>query len=382
MLTLGILADHPKAATGMAVVNHNLAYHMSRLYDDEARIIYFGRFGAEEGVAPESVAYEGYEVVNCEGGVWKAKTVEQLVRKYKVDILYSEDDWWSMKGLILGAKRTKKPLYFMTPIDSLPIQREALQLFHKYCRIVFVPNQSYRYIKNGYYLPHAVDWMKIKPVRGKAFKRFTFLLIGRDERRKAFGRAILAFEKIHKKVDCGLVIRSNWGATSMSRNTHQYIKSKKLPIVQDIMTNCEHGYLAHIYSACHAFICPSKAGACEMSIFEAQACGLPVLATDWIFMCENVVHGKSGFLIPIEGYDIREKPKQGGIEGQGRIWGNISIDLLAERMRWLVENPKKAWNMGLWGMNHVRKNYRWSEIAGDMYEVIHEDYENYIKKLR
>lgn len=381
MLTLGILADLPTGCTGMAVVCHNLAYHLTRIYDDEIRLIYFGRWGLgkNEGFDDNSVSYEGYEVVNCEGGVWKAETVEGLVRKYNVDMIFSEDDWWSMRGLALGAKRTKKSFYFMTPIDALPIQREALMAFHKYCRLVFVPNKSYRFIKNGVYLPHSVDWMTIKPVRARAFDKFTFLWIGRCESRKAPMRAIRAFEKIYRKDDCGLVMRSNWGESPSSMLVHRYIRQKRLPIIQDRMSNCPHSYLANIYSACNAYISSSKAGACEMGILEAHACALPVLATDWTFMSENVINGKNGFLIPVEGYDIMEKPKQGGVEGRGRFWGNISIDKLAEKMRWLVQNQDKAKKMGFRGFDHVRKNNTWKDIAIELYETIYEDYQNLYK---
>ena len=140
MLTIGILADKPQASTGFAVVNHNLAFNLAQLFHGEVRIIYFARFGIDKGVAPQSSAYQGYEIVNCEGGVWKTTTVEELIRLYNVDIVFSEDDWYSMMGLIGGTKRTGRPLYFLTPIDSLPIQKEAHRLF-KHCRKVFVPNK-------------------------------------------------------------------------------------------------------------------------------------------------------------------------------------------------------------------------------------------------
>lgn len=378
MLTIGILADTPRAATGMAVVNHNITTWIARNWGHKVHPIYFARFEAKSGVAPHSQAHKGYEMVPCQGGVWQEGIVQELVERYKVDILYSEDDWWSMLGLIKGAKAMNIPLYFMTPIDSLPIQREAQELF-RHCRLVFVPNSSYKYIPNGIHLPHAVDWMTFRQVRPKAFEKFTFLMIGRDERRKALGRAILAFEKIYKKVDCNMVIRANWGATPMSRNTHVYIKNKKLPIVMDRMANCSHEYLANIYSSCHGFICPSKAGACEMSILEAQACALPVLVTDWTFMSENVRHKKTGFLIPISGYDVRGKPKEGGVQGRGRVWGNISVPKLAEKMKWMVENPDRAWRMGVRGMEWVRQ-YSWEDCADIFMDTILEDYQNLNKE--
>jgi len=140
------------------------------------------------------------------------------------------------------------------------------------------------------------------------------------------------------------------------------------------MSNCEHEYLAKIYSACHAFISSSKAGACEMSVLESQACGTPVLCTDWTFMNENVIEGKTGFKIPIDGYSIQ--PKLQDKDGSGRIWGNISVDKLAEKMIWMVKNPKRSWKMGMNGMDFMRKNYSWKDVAEKLYDEIIFDYKN------
>jgi len=387
VLTIGIFADTPRACTGFAVVNDNIMQWLMRLYGNQIRLIYFARFEIEKGVSPQSSVYNSYEIVGCEGGVWKPEVVKDAIKKYKLNIIYSEDDWWSAKGLVQATQEMKKPFYFMTPIDSLPIQKEAYEVF-KYCRKVFVPNQAYRYISNGVYLPHAVDWMTFHPVRNKAFDKFTFLWIGRDERRKALGRMIKAYEQIYKKYDCNLVIRTNWDYTPTSRDTGRYIMRNKLPVIRDMMANCPHGYLANIYSACNAYVCTSKAGACEMGILEAQACALPVLVTDWTFMNENVLHGKTGFLIPISGYDypqpldMRGQPDSIGRNfgvPKGRIWGRISVDELANKMVWMIENQKKAWKMGIKGLEWMRQ-YSWEDVADNLYKEIIEDFENFNKK--
>lgn len=359
----------------MAVVNHNIAHHLTRLYDNELRVIYFARFGlpkGERGYAKTSTVYDAYEIVNTEGGVWEEYIVKKCLELYKIDIMYSEDDWWSMQGLLNASKITKTPFFFMSPIDSLPIQEEGKRLLES-VRKVFVPNRVWKYLNNGVYLPHAVDWSVFKPVRPKISNKYTFLWIGRDERRKALGRAILAFEKIYEKHDCQMVVRANWGGTPETVKTHQYIKAKKLPIIQDKMVNCPHEYLANVYSACHAYLCTSKAGASEMGILEANACTLPVLATDWTFMNENVVDGKTGFLIPVESYDVQPKRKECEITGRGRVWGNISVEKLAEKMTWMVENQKKAQKIGIKAFEYTRNNYSWKAVAQKFFDIIMQD---------
>ena len=363
MKTFGIFADKPTASTGMAIVNANLAHHLCRL-DDDLRVIYFARFGQNESFAKMGLPFDGYEVVNCQGGVWKSALVKEIIQHYKVDMIYGEDDWFNAYGLVKATKQTKTPFYFLSPLDSLPIQDEAYKVF-KECKKVFVPNQSYQYIPNGVYLPHAVDWMTFKPIRPKASEKFTFLWIGRDEKRKALNRAIMAYEKIYKKYDCKFVVRSNW----KDRQTNRYIQNKKLPITQDQMMDCPHEYLANVYSACHAYICSSKASAFDLGILEANACGLPTLVTDWTFMNENVKNGKTGFLIPVESYDVQ--PKMRWRIGRGRIWGNISIDRLAEQMIWMIENQKEAGQMGLNGLLWIREN-SWETVAEKLFDNIME----------
>ena len=358
--TLGIFADKPSASTKMAIVNANLAHHLCRM-TDELRVIYFARFGQDSGFAKMGLPHDGYEVVNCKGGVWKSALVKEIIQHYKVDIVYSGDDWFNASGLVKATKQTKTPFYFLSPIVSLPIQNEAHKIF-KECKKVFVPNRSYQYIPNGIYLPYAVDWMIFKPVHQKMFDEFTFLWIGRNEPRKNLNATILAFEKIHKKYDCKLVIRSDWTMDYL-KDIKDYILNQKLPILMDAMVDYSFEQLAHFYSSFHAYICSAKASEFEMEILEANACALPTLVTDWTFMNENVKNGETGFLIPTESHDVRPN---------GTIWGNISIDQLAKQMAWMLENQNKAGEMGIDGLFWIREN-SWQTVAETLFDNIIEN---------
>lgn len=379
-IKLGIFADKPMAATGMAIVNHNLAFNLAQYWGDDIRPVYFGRFAQDKGVCEYASAHQGYEYVRCEGGVWKGKTVAEAIMRYKLDAVYSEDDWFSMIGLIKGTELMNVPFYFMTPIDSLPIQTEAHKLL-KYCRKVFVPNQSYKYVKNGVFLPHAVDWQTFKPCRPK-LKKFTFLWIGRAENRKNPMSIFNAFKKVSKKYDCQLVMRTGWKDYEFAQRINMLLQKHPMPIIKSNMSNIEHERLAEIYSSCHAYINTSKAGGCEMSVMEANACGLPTLVTDWTFMGENVDDGVTGFAIPIDSYDIRPQRELNGtpIDGSsGRIWGNISVDKLAEKMCWMLENQNEAAQMGINGILKVRQE-SWKSVTEKFASTILEDYRKLNKK--
>jgi len=373
MIRVGFFADFPMAATGMSVVCGNLAREMAK--SSKIQVVYFGRFGIEEkvkkmelspfegrhGYSDESALMDGYQYVPTIGGVWDPRIVEELIETFGINIVFSEDDWFSAEGLVKATRKRKVPFHFLTPIDSYPIPSQAFRIF-KRCTKVYTPNRSYKLIKNGHFLPHGVKSNVFFPTGKKPFKKFTFLWMGRDEQRKALGRAIMALKEIYTKADMQLAIRTDWRVLHPEtgkggKATRQYLlRHPELPIIRDQTTNCPRPFLNTIYNACDAFLCTSKAGGFEMSITEAMACGIPVICTDMPFMNEHIIDGKNGFRIPIEGYC--EDPK-----GYGRIWGNISIEKLAEKMLWCVQNPEKVKVMGNWASKWVVKKYSWEEQA-------------------
>lgn len=395
MKTIAILADRPTAATGFAVVCNNLALLLSKM--SNVRIIYFARFGLwrckdcnkkfsfmENPLCPfckspnvetvgvgighdlVSVYQREFEYIPTEGGVWREEIVNEIIKTYKPDIVFSEDDWWSAHGLISATNKNDVPFYFLSPIDGLPISREAHQLFER-CEKVFVPNSSYKLIKNGVFLPHGVNPLMFRPLKKeKMFDKFTFLWNGRDEIRKALGRAILAFKQAYTVGDCQMIVRTSWGMPTARRTMAYLNHHKEIPIIKDRMRNCPHGFLRNIYGNCDTVVITSKGGGFEMQSIEAMACEVPILCTDWTFMNEQIVDGKNGWLIPISGYHMTDLPSI-------RYWGNISIPKLAEKMRWMITHQDKVKKMGKWARKYVIKNCSWSRIAKSLYSSLELD---------
>lgn len=360
METIGVFADMPTASTGMAVVCNNLALQLAKHPD--LRVVYFGRYGWNKaGFAPEEETklIKDYVYVPTEGGVWKANTVKNAIETYKITKVLSEDDWFSAQGLVESTKLCKVPLHYISPIDSLPIHPNAFEMFNQ-CTKVYVPNSSYSKIPNGVYLPHGVNSVMFQPLtktQKRMFDKFTILMIGRMEERKALGRGILAFKNICEKYDnAQMVIRTDWGTERGVKTALYLSRHKEIPIIRDQMKDVEHGYLQYVYANADMMVIPSKAGGFEMCSIESQACGAPVLVTDWTFMNETVVDGKSGFLIPIS--ETCREP-----QNYGRIWGNISIDALSNKMAWCIDNQKAIKSMGIWARNHVIDNYNWEKIT-------------------
>jgi len=149
-----------------------------------------------------------------------------------------------------------------------------------------------------------------------------------------------------------------------AKRTYEYIIRKNLPVIAEQTEDIPHKELAKTYNRGDCYICSAKAGGFEMGVIEAQTCGLPVLVTDHTFMNEQVVDGRNGFLVHLDGKKPFMKSEYGG------IWGNISVDDLADRMMFYVDNPNIARVHGVWGMSWVNRTYKWSNCGRIIYGEI------------
>jgi glycosyltransferase involved in cell wall biosynthesis len=74
---------------------------------------------------------------------------------------------------------------------------------------------------------------------------------------------------------------------------------------------------------CSVFVLPSYHEGTPKSVLEAMATGRPIITTDAPGCRETVVDGVNGFLVPVK-----------------------NIDLLAEKMIWMIEHPEEVRKMG------------------------------------
>ena len=94
------------------------------------------------------------------------------------------------------------------------------------------------------------------------------------------------------------------------------------------------------------FLLPSVAEALPVCVMEAQAVGLPVVATDVGDTKCIVVDGKSGFVV---------KPRD--------------VGALAEKLEYLCEHPQKWPDMGMAGREHVARHYDINKLNDRLAEI-------------
>lgn len=125
-------------------------------------------------------------------------------------------------------------------------------------------------------------------------------------------------------------------------------------------------YVRHMMDESHAFLSPSvttSVGAQEglgVALLEAQASGLPVVATEHGAFPEVVAHGETGFLAP------EHSPEQ-----------------LAYWLRYLIENPQIAAQIGRAAREHVKQHFAPEQINArciDLYEKVIDSFRREYRK--
>jgi len=379
MIKIGIFADKPFACTGFARVCDALARELAKKH----MVYFFGRFGHEELSAPleDGFLHQPYPLnapylyVPCVGGVWDREVVVRIINHYKIDVVFTEDDWWSIFGIGKATNFWKKPFHCLSPIDSLPIHINGMTNFKQLCNTVYVPNSAYKILKlkgiNSIYLPHGVNTDVFKPSE-KKLDRFCFSWIGRDDERKGLGRAILAYQKIYEKLgDSVLLIHADW-TTPQGQLTKKFIslsfKNFEKRFLFSQMQNNPHSSMNSLYNLAHINLCTAKAGGFEMGVTESAAAEVPSIVTNWTFMNENIIDGKTGWLV---GWDNLYSEAD-----HGRMWANINIDKLAERMLWCYQNPDLVKEAGIQARQFVTERFNWKDVGNTLREYIEKSVEN------
>ena len=96
-------------------------------------------------------------------------------------------------------------------------------------------------------------------------------------------------------------------------------------------------------AACRFYVLPSWREGTPRSVLEAMATGRPVLTTDAPGCRETVIDGRNGFLVPVR-----------------------DAAALADKMRYLIDNPDAATRMGAESLSLVREKYDVHKVNADL----------------
>src|SRR6266853_413012 len=137
-------------------------------------------------------------------------------------------------------------------------------------------------------------------------------------------------------------------------------------------TNFSFELKPFLYSAADVFVSPvdNVQETFGISILEASACGLPVVASDWSGYRDSVIHGATGFLVPTYWDEdfisllsvsapLRNQVKTTHLMAQHTV---VEVEALTRYLRLLVADRELRRNMGAKGRERILREYCWPQI--------------------
>jgi len=146
-------------------------------------------------------------------------------------------------------------------------------------------------------------------------------------------------------------------AGSMTRDIKRFPKAQEIAQKANVAlnvagyktdgTNKSHSEMPFFYSSCDVFLVTSETEAHPMVVYEAMACGIPVVATNVGDIPENIVDGHNGFVLDVE----------------------APVSEFVERITLLRESPGLRKKMGVRARNTVLQRWTWDKIVDQYREL-------------
>ena len=192
---------------------------------------------------------------------------------------------------------------------------------------------------------------------------FKFLAIGRWERRKGMAELVQAFDREFGDRDDVMLVLAGLYANRRDLDLGAELRAlqlrrpNRIRIVPPVDT---HRTFAGLYTACDAFVSPTRAEGWGLPVIEAMACGLPTIVTGYSGPTEFI--GEHAWridhrLVPVD------EPFFERADGDLGLWAEPDWRHLRHLMRRLVEQRDTARERGLAGSAHVRRNFSWDRAA-------------------
>jgi len=176
--------------------------------------------------------------------------------------------------------------------------------------------------------------------------------VGRLVEKKGHEYSIRAIEKL---VNCNFNVQLIIAGDGPLKNDLQNLVAT-LGIERNIQFcgSLVHSQIADLYRNSHIFILPSITAddgdmeGIPVVLMEAMAAGLPVVSTYHSGIPELIKDGQTGFLVP-----------------QKRV------DVLADKLQYLVTHPETWPKMGTAGREYVQKNYDIKTLNQKLVQIYH-----------
>ena len=197
-------------------------------------------------------------------------------------------------------------------------------------------------------------------------KGFTFLSNFVFSDRKGWDLLLTAYlTEFKPKEDVSLLIKTYGDEASIRERIRRFIQQhfalQRLPQYSVIVGRLHSSLLPGLYTACNAFVLPSRGEAWGLPLIEAMACGLPTIGTRWSGNLEYM-NDENSYLIDLEG--LEDVP--GGIDTPvlvGRQWARPNVEHLRQLLRHVFEHRDEARARGQQGRADICRQWTWEQAA-------------------
>ena len=148
------------------------------------------------------------------------------------------------------------------------------------------------------FLPNGIDerFLSLAPNRDKTP---TILFFGRlDWEMKGLDRLLAAFALVQKQLPSTHLVLAGRADTNTEATISSWIRALPDPSRVQLLTNVSEEAKRKLYAKAWVFCSPSRFEGWCIAGMEAQACGLPIVASTADGFLDSVRHGTTGILVP------------------------------------------------------------------------------------
>lgn len=206
--------------------------------------------------------------------------------------------------------------------------------------------------------PIGIDITRFQP-RGGQYRRtgndepVTIVTVARLVEEKGLGYALEALADVRKQRPHLAIRYRILGGGPLENSLRAQAKQLALDDVVEFMGPQDQAIVRSVLAQADLFLLPSVAEALPVSIMEAMACGLPVVATEVGSVAELVKGGQTGRLVPpadskalaralLEMFDGCESWSKLGSAGRTLVAQRFDVEILNDRLvehyRWLLNH--------------------------------------------
>ena len=386
-----ILSDSPMLTTGYS----NQAQYLGNLLVENGHdVFYLAHTYIGQNLVPPIKFEDGrqlkFNIIGQGMTQYFQDVMSQYLKLYKIDVfiilldtfmLYGKDGWF----LKIDTSPAKTIFWF--PSDGgggMPLNCE--QILRKVDIPVAMSKFGKEQVKkvhniNTLYIPHMVDLTNYKKYDNEKrimLKRtwglegkFVIGVVARNQLRKMLDRTIKTMA-IYAKQNPNAILLLHMDPNDPAQGFPITSLIQRYGLENRVRftgTKYYHGFnfnqMSDVYNLMDVFLLTTSGEGFGIPLIEAQACGVPVLATNYTTTKELVIDSKAGLGIDLAGVEPDENPDVHGNEIlDGTITGSWSVERgicsikdAVKKLDYMYNNPDKREQFAQNGIKNVKENY-------------------------